>query len=341
MITLKAALIAASAVGTVAVGGGATWAMAGASDPAAPQPASAKAPAAERQVQDKVPATPPTCLPAKPGLPGAKLPNGKLPDAAAKKEIEKHLKQNPAGKDLPQGQLPKPGVPAVPGAPKPGVPAVPGAPNPGVPGNVPNPGVPGNLPKADLPKTDVPGVKAPDAKTLPKNLPSCAPSTGDLGKNLPAPGPENGRVPGKPGLPSAPKLDCSKLSPAVKVGSPVEKAVMLTKGLRYASAVPGTAELRKHNICAVTQKWTGAAGQWITVETLKTPAGMSQNQLRQALNLPQGGTPITVYGTAGWMGPGGSGVLLFDPNGYSMFVNGSPVLSGGLKDVTAALRQAQ
>ncbi|TDB84266.1 hypothetical protein E1264_25250 [Actinomadura sp. KC216] len=325
MITLKAALIAASAIGTVAVGGGATWAMTGASDPATTLPAGAKAPAAERQV--KAPAAPPTCLPAKPGLPGAKLPDGKLPDAAAKKEIEKHLKQNPAGKDLPQGQLPKP---AVPGAPA--VPAVPGA---------PNPGVPGNLPKADLPKTDVPGVKAPDAKTLPKNLPSCAPSTDDLGKNLPAPAPENGRVPGKPGLPSAPKLDCSTLQPAVKVGSPVEKAVMLTKGLRYASAVPGSAELRKHNVCAVTQKWTGTGGRWITVETLKTPAGMSQNQLRQALNLPQGGTPITVYGAAGWMGPGGSGVLLFDPNGYSMFVNGSPVLAGGLKDVTTALRQAQ
>ncbi|TDD39770.1 hypothetical protein E1287_02920 [Actinomadura sp. KC06] len=319
MITLKAALIAASAVGTVAVGGGATWAMTGASGPAAPQPPAAKAPAAERQVQDKLPATPPTCLPAKPGLPGAKLPDGKLPDAAAKKEIEKHLKQNPVGKDLPQGQLPKPDVPAVPGA--------------------PNPGVPSTLPKADVPKSDVPGVKAPDAKTLPKNLPTCAPSTDDLGKNVPAP--PAGRVPGKPGLPSAPKLDCSKLPPAVKVGSPVEKAVMLTKGLRYASTVPGSAELRKHNICAVTQKWTGTAGQWITVETLKTPAGMTQNQLRQALNLPKGGTPITVYGAAGWMGPGGSGVLLFDPNGYSMFVNGSPVLAGGLKDVTTALRQAQ
>ncbi|MFI0484185.1 hypothetical protein [Actinomadura sp. 9N215] len=333
MITLKAALIAASAVGTIAVGGGATWAMTGASDPATPQPLGAKAPAAERQVTDKAPNTPPTCLPAQPGVPGAKLPGGKLPDAATKKEIEKQLKQNPVTKDLPQGQLPKTDVPTG-QLPKPGVPG--NVPNPGVPGNVPNPGVPGNLPKTDLPG----GVKAPDAKTLPKNLPTCAPSTGDLGKTLPAPKPD-ARVPGKPGLPAVPKLDCSKLPPAVKVGGPVEKTVMLTKGLHHTSTVPGAADLRKHNICAVTQKWTGPAGQWITVETLKTPAGMTQNQLQQALNLPNGGTPITVSGAAGWMAPGGSGVLLFDPSGYSLFVNGSPVLAGGLQDVTTALRQAQ
>ncbi|WUI00278.1 hypothetical protein OHR68_00165 [Spirillospora sp. NBC_00431] len=331
MITLKAALIAASAVGTIAVGGGATWAMTGASDPATPQPVGAKAPATERQVTDKAPKTPPTCLPAKPGaklpgakLPGGQLPGGKLPDTGAKKELEKQLKQNPASKNLPKPELPKTDVP-----------------NGQVPnGQLPKTDVPGNLPKADVPKTDIPGVKAPNAKTLPKDLPTCAPSTGDLGKNAPAPAP-GARVPGKPGVPALPKLDCGKLPPAVKVGGPVEKTVMLTKGLRHVSTVPGSADLRKHNICAVTQKWTGAAGQWITVETLKTPTGMTQNQLRQAMNLPQGGTPITVSGVAGWMAPGGSGVLLFDPSGYSMFVNGSPVLSGGLKDVTTALRQAQ
>ncbi|MGH3244315.1 MAG: hypothetical protein ACRDNL_28345 [Spirillospora sp.] len=331
MITLKAALIAASAVGTVAVGGGATWAMTGASDPATPQPVGAKAPAAERQVNDKAPNTPPTCLPAKPGaklpggqlpggqLPGGQLPGGKLPDTGAKKELEKQLKQNPASKALPKPELPKTDVPN---------------------GQLPKTDVPGNLPKPGVPGAEVPDAKTLP-KTLPKDLPTCAPSTDDLGKNLPAPAP-GARVPGKPGLPAVPKLDCNKLPPAVKVGGPVEKAVMLTKGLRYANSVPGSADLRKHNICAVTQKWTGVAGQWITVETLKTPTGMTQNQLRQAMNLPQGGTPITVAGTAAWMAPGGSGVLLFDPAGYSMFVNGSPVLAGGgLKDVTTALRQAQ
>lgn len=301
MITLKAALIAASTIGTVAVGGGATWAMTGSHNEAGLQNHGAKAPAAERKVQDAVPSTAPTCLPAQPGVPAKPgLPDAKLPDTGAKKQVEKHLKQNPVTKDLPKAELPK----------------------------------------TKLPNTEVPGVKAPDGTTkLPANLPTCAPSTDDLGKVAPAPEPSH-RVPAKPGLPSVPKLDCSTLKPAVKVGGPVEKTLMLTKGLRHASTVPGSADLRKKNICAVTQKWTGAAGRWITVETLKTPAGMTQNQLRQAVGMPGGGTPITLYGAAGWMGPGGSGVLLFDPNGYSLFVNGSPVMTGGLKDMTAALRQA-
>ena len=319
MITLKAALIAASAIGAVAVGGGATYAMTGSSQEAGLQNQSAKAPAAQRQVQDAVPATPPTCLPAKPGtkVPDAetakklveqrkkeleqKLPpdartSAKVPNSeAAKKQLEEKLRQDPTGGKLPQGQLPK---------------------------------------------TDVPGVKAPTGTgQVPADVPTCAPNPKDLGKGVPAQKPD-ARV-GQPGLPSVPKLDCDALKPAVQVGSPVEKTVMLTKGLKYTSAVPGSADLRKQNICAVTQKWTGRSGQWISVETLKTPAGMTQNQLQQALNLPQGGTPISVFGSAGWVGPGGNGVLVFDPSGYSMFVNGSPVFAGGLQDVTTALRQAR
>ncbi|RKS76051.1 hypothetical protein BZB76_1399 [Actinomadura pelletieri DSM 43383] len=330
MITLKAALIAASAVGTVAVGGGATWAMTGSTGTAAPQ-SHAEAPAAERKVQDTVPNGAPTCLPVKPGLPKTNLPDG-----AARKEVEKHLKQNPVTKDLPPTTLPKPDVPT---------------------GTLPQ----GELPKTDLPKTDlpkgdlaspglpktdVPGAKVPNGRTLPADLPTCAPSTGDLQKKAPAPRPSIDvpgvpGVPGKPGLPAVPKLDCAKLPPAVKAGGPVEKAVMLAKGLRLTSTVPGTADLRRYNICAVTQKWTGPAGRWITVETLKTPVGMTENQLRRALNLPQGGTPVTVHGSTAWMAPGNNGVLLFDPNGYSLLVNGSPVLAGDLKDVTTAVRKAQ
>lgn len=292
MITLKAALVAASAVGAVAVGGGATWAMTGSHRDAAPRSADAKPAAASRQVKDAAPAPVPTCLPARPGVPGAKAPDA----GAAKKQIERRLQQNPVTKDLP---------------------------------------------KADLPKTEVPGVKAPDGSTkLPADLPTCAPGGKDLGKGVPAPK-QPARVPARPGLPALPKLDCAKLKPAVPVGGTVEKTVMLAKGLRHVSTVPGDADLRKKDICAVTQKWAGAAGRWITVETLKTPAGMTQNQLRQAVGLPGGGTPVTVHGMAGYMGPGGDGVLLFDPDGASLFVNGSPVLAGGLKDVTAALRQAQ
>lgn len=336
MITLKAALVAASAIGAVAVGGGATWAMTGSHHDAGLQSQTAKAPA-QRKVQDAVPATPPTCLPAKPGVPGVPaVPGAKVPDAAtAKKQVEQQLRRNPATRDLPKGQLPKTdGLPGVPnqGVPKPNVPGVPNATVPGVP----NAGVP----KPELPKTDVPGVKAPDGK-LPANLPTCVPNPKDLGKNLPAAPKPDARVPGKPGLPSVPKVDCGTLKPAVQVGGTVEKTVMLAKGLRFVSAVPGGADLGKKDVCAVTQKWTGPAGQWITVETLKTPAGMTQNQLRQAMDLPQGGTPVNLFGSAGWMAPGGSGLLLFDPNGYSLFVNGSPVFAGSLQDVTTALRQAK
>lgn len=301
MITLKAALIAASAIGTVAVGGGATWAMTGSHQDAALQSNGAKAPAAERKLQDAAPAPVPTCLPAKSALPKTGLPNTDLPEATlpdaganAKKQVEKEVE-----KRLDQ-----------------------------------------NRTTTDLPEAGVPGVKAPDAKTkLPADLPTCAPSTEDLPKGAPVDKP-SARVPAKPGLPAVPELDCSKLTPAVKVGGPVEKTVMLTKGLRHVSTSPSSADLRKKNICAVTQKWTGRAGQWITVETLKTPAGMTQNQLRQALDLPKGGTSFAAHGMTGWVAPGGAGVLVSGPNGRSLFVNGSPVLAGDLKNVTAALSQA-
>ncbi|MES9539044.1 MULTISPECIES: hypothetical protein [unclassified Actinomadura] len=324
MITLKAALIAASAIGTVAVGGGATWAMTGTHHEAGLQSHGSKAPAVERKLQDAAPKTAPTCLPAKSDLP-------KVPADGVKKQVEQHLKQHPVTKDLPQGQLPKTGLPKT------------------------------ELPKAGVPNTEVPGVKAPEGKNLPgvpakpgvpavpgvpakpgvpADLPTCAPSTGDLPAGTKAK--PNTQVPGapaKPALPALPKLDCSTLKPVVKVGGTVEKTVIASKGLRYVSAVPGSAELRKQQVCAVTQKWTGKAGQWLTVETLKTRAGMTQEQLRQALGLPEGGTPLTVAGVAAWQSPNGNGVLLFDPNGSSLFVNGSPVVAGGLKDVAAALRK--
>ncbi|QXJ23647.1 hypothetical protein AGRA3207_004832 [Actinomadura graeca] len=347
MITLKAALIAASAVGTVAVGGGATWAMTGSHQDAGLQSENSKT-AAVRHLKDVAPSAAPTCLPAKPALPGkpglpkTKLPDirpphGGLPDAGLPKTPgsgvpgaklpEGGLPGGAAKPDLPKGaptvKAPKPGVhgdtPAVPPSLPGGQPNLPGAPNvpnvpakPGVPGK---PGVPAKLPTC-----------LPDIKHLPKGAPSKAPSV---------------PVPAKPGLPAVPALDCSKLPPAVTIGGPAEKAVILTRGLHHVSTTRGSKALEKKHICAVTQKWTGKAGQWLTVERLKTPAGLSQNELRKALALPGGGAPVTVAGVAGWQGPGGNGVLLFDPSGYSLFVNGSPVLAGGLQDVAAALRQAR
>ncbi|TDC63204.1 hypothetical protein E1200_23145 [Actinomadura sp. GC306] len=275
MITLKAALIAASTIGTVAVGGGATWAMAGSHQEADLRPQGADVPAVERDLRDAVPGTAPTCLPVKPAL-----PSPKVPETGVQKQVRRHLEENPVTRDLP---------------------------------------------KADVP-TD---------------LPTCAPSVEKPLKEAPGAAP-SARVPARPGLPAVPRLDCSALKPAVKVGGTVERTVLLAKGLRYVSTVPGSADLRKQNICAVTQRWVDKAGRWITVETLRTPSGMTQNQLRQALKLPEGGTPVTVPGgTAGSILPGRGGVLLFDADGRSLLVNGSPVLAGGLQGVTTALAEAR
>ncbi|MEU9023426.1 hypothetical protein [Actinomadura sp. NPDC048394] len=327
MITLKAALIAAGAIGTVAVGGGATWAMTGSHQDAGLQSGDSKLPAAHRVV-DAAPKTVPTCLPAQPPKTGKLPKTGELPKTGA---LPKPGDVPTAG--LPQtGKLPEGKVPGTEKlrkdaetakkkaeAAKPTV----SVPNPGVPGVVAPGAQPTSLPSG---RPDLPAC-APSAKPLPKGgVPSTKPSA---------------RVPGKPAVPAVPALDCRTLAPAVKIGGPVEKTVMLAKGLKYSAATPGTADLKKLNICAVTQKWTGKAGQWLTVETLKTPAGMTQNQLRQALKLPEGGTPLTVDGFAAYQGPRGGGVLVFDPNGFSLFVNGSPVLAGGPKDVATALRQAQ
>ncbi|MDL4820885.1 hypothetical protein [Actinomadura opuntiae] len=322
MITLKAALIAAGAIGTVAVGGGATWAMTGSHQDAGLRADAAKLPGAHRVV-DAAPKSAPTCLPAS-ALPktGKAAKNGGLPKTG----------------ELPKpGDLPTSGLPTtakLPGTEKlrkeaetAGKKAE--AAKPDV--QVPNPGVPGVV---------APGAKPSTLPSAPANLPACAPSAKPLPKGGAPAAKPSARVPAKPAQPALPALDCRKLVPAVKVGGPVEKTVMLAKGLKYTATTPGGAELAKLDICAVTQKWTGKAGQWLTVERLKTPAGMTQNQLRQALQLPEGGTPLTVDGFAAYQGPHGGGVLVFDPSGYSLFVNGSPVLAGGPKDVATALRQA-
>ncbi|MGI5323594.1 hypothetical protein [Actinomadura nitritigenes] len=336
MITLKAALIAAGAIGTVAVGGGATWAMTGSHQNADLQSGDSKLPAAHRVV-DAAPKTAPTCLPALPktGKPPktGKLPadgrlpkTGDLPTAGVPKAGEL-----PKTGDLPAGKTPASKLPtteklrketdALKKKAEAGAPSV----------NVPNPGVPGVV---------APGTQPTALPSGKPSLPACAPSAKPLHKaGAPAAKP-SARVPGKPALPAAPALDCRTLAPAVKVGGTVERTVMLAKGLKYVSATPGTTDLKKLNICAVTQKWTGKAGRWLTVESLKTPAGMTQNQLRQALKLPEGGTPLTIDGVAAYQGPRGGGVLVFDPNGYSLFVNGNPVLAGGPKDIATALRQA-
>lgn len=303
MITLKAALIAASAVGTVAAGGGATYALTGSHGDAGVHTSAAKPPAAERKVGDALPADKPTCLPAQPGLPDAKVPG-----AGVKKELDQRVEGDHRVKDLPKVDVPETGLPDA---------EVPGAPD------------------LKTPHLEVPDVKG----KVPEDLPTCAPGAKELPKR-PAVENPGARVPAKPGLPAVPKLDCGKLTPAVEVGGPVERTVMLTKGLRHVSTVPGPADLQKKNVCAVTQKWVGATGQWITVQTLKSPAGMTQNQLRHALGLKDG-TVATARGATRWVSRDRSAVLLFDSNGRSLLVNGSPVLAGGVTDVATALTRTR
>jgi hypothetical protein len=338
MITLKAALIAAGAIGTVAVGGGATWAMTGSHENARLQSGDSALPAAHRAVDAPKPA--PACPPASELPMTGKLPKSGLPKTGPLPATG----ALPGNRELPKTGLPKTGLPKTGELPK---------------GKAPS----GELPaarklrqetdalkkNAEAAKPGTPARTAPPSTlpSIPAKLPACAPSAKPLPKGgTPATDP-SARVPGKPAHPAAPALDCRKLAPAVQVGGPVEKAVMLPKGLRYVSATPGTADLKKLHICAVTQKWTGKAGQWLTVERLKTPTGMTQNQLRRALRLPGGGTPLTIAGVAAYQGPDGGGVLMFDPNGYSLYVNGSRVLTGGpndlaggTRDIATALRQA-
>ncbi|GAA2605963.1 hypothetical protein SMC26_32645 [Actinomadura fulvescens] len=326
MFTTKAVLVAASAAGAVAVGG-VTWAATGQSSLGLPGGAP-KSPVAAQKVRDALPAAPATAC-----LPKDKLP--KVPDAKA------------------------PNVPNVPNAPKapdaskPNLPNVPGAPQdvPGVPKNVP--GAPKDLPS--LPKADVPAVPK-DVPNVPKDvpgvpkdvpaLPACPPGTGRVPSPAPSTLPTDAPKPNLPSLPKVPgvpkKPDCGQLPPAVQLGGSIEKTFIAPKGLRFASAKSAFIEVKSRKICTITQKWTGAAGQWLTVERLKVPAGVTERELRKALRLPQtGGRQISLNGGLAWQSPANGGVLLYDQNGYSLFVNGSRVMSGGLQDLTGALHQAK
>ncbi|MFI0356212.1 hypothetical protein [Actinomadura sp. 9N407] len=303
MISLKAALITATAAGAVAAGG-VTWASV-AQPEAAPVSANDRLPAAVKKAEGAAPVAPaPTCVPAseltKKGKEAVAKGTGSVPDVR---------QQAPGVKD----KLPAKTDPQLPAKPEAQLPAKPDAQLPAKPDvKVPNTELPACPPDGD-------NVRKPDAK-----LPSA-----------PKPG-----VPAVPGVPAA---DCDKLAPAVEVGGPVERAIMLPKGLKYASAAKTPADLKAKRICSVTQKWVSTAGTagWVTVERLTTPAGMSEQRLRQAMKLPEGGRTSTVNGTVVWQAPAGqTGVLMFDPNGTSMFVNGSPVYSGGLQDLATRLAKA-
>jgi hypothetical protein len=200
---------------------------------------------------------------------------------------------------------------------------------PGKPGTAYQPG-PGEAQapaaKPGVPNTELP--PCPDVKTLPKQAPG-----------VPA-------APQAPQVPDVTQLRCDKLAPAVEVGSTLERTVMLSKGLKYASSKAAPLELGTTKVCSVTQKWVSrAAGvtSWIEVERIATPAHTTEQQVRKALNVPAGALrSTTTGGTVVLTAPAGqSGVLMLDPAGYALFVNGSPVAGTSLQDVAAQLAKVR
>ncbi|MFC5753022.1 hypothetical protein [Actinomadura rugatobispora] len=307
MISLKAAVITASTVGAVAVGG-VTWASVAQPD-AAPVSAHDKLPATVQKAKEAAPKTAPTCLPA------AEL---KKKAAELARKGQQTAEQGAGAAAGAQRQVPD------------------------VKDKLPADAKPGtSIQTAPAGKAQVPAAKpgVPQA-----DLPACPPAAPGA-RTLPKPDAKAPAAPQAPAVPSVSDLNCDKLAPAVPAGGTVERAIMLPKGLKHAGNKAAAKPLgAKQQLCSVTQKWVSGAGtgSWITVERIKTPAQTSEQQLRQALKLPEGGRTTAVNGTVVWQAPAGqSGVLLFDPAGYSLFVNGSPVLSSaGLQDVAQKVAAA-
>ncbi|GAA2447241.1 hypothetical protein GCM10010191_75570 [Actinomadura vinacea] len=305
MISLKAAVLAFSAVGAVAAGG-VTWASV-AQPEATPTSAHGKLPAAVQKAKD-APKAAPTCLPST---------DLKKKASEVTKKGEKTVSQGSGAVADAQRQAPdvKDKLPA---EAKPGT-GIQTAPAGKVQSQVPaKPGVPQ------------------------ANLPQCPPTPG--AKTLPKPDAKAPQAPQAPAVPAVPQLDCDKLSPALPVGGAAERAIMLPKGLKYASSQVAAKPLgAKQQLCSVTQKWVSRAGtgSWITVERIKTPAHTTHQQVRQALKLPEGGRTSTVNGIVMWQAPAGqNGVLMIDPAGNALFVNGNPVVAPGLQDVATKIAEA-
>ncbi|GGV10593.1 hypothetical protein GCM10010182_33350 [Actinomadura cremea] len=323
MITLKAALVAASAVGTLSVGGGVTWAMAGANGDTAATAGAAEPVTAARGAADAAPAATPTCVP----VPGAKLPEPgtELPASGAV----------PGSEGLRQKEVPDLDLPTE---------AVDGAKaraNELARNGLPEAGVPTGATGAAGEAVDGAEEKAAELRRKAAGLPTCAPAAKDVPTGA-ASGAPNARVPAAPAGPDVPaaKLDCRDLDPAVEVGGPAEKALMLTKGLRYEATSRAARDLGGEKVCTVTQKWTGATGRWLSVQRLQAPSGVTAKDVREALSLPTGGTPLPVAGAEAWRLPAGHGVLVHDPSGYLLHVHGAPAL-GSVTDVATALREAR
>jgi hypothetical protein len=294
MISLKAAVIAVSAVGAVAVGG-VTWASVAQPDDTVARSAGGDLPAASAKglqgTAPKAPVPTPSCLSA-PKLPGTSNQPGPAEGRAPRASAEMP--------ELPVGQPEMPGMPEAP------------------------------IGKKGMPHAHAEGKAplCPDAATLPKP-----------GARTPS-GPEG--VP-SPEVPDVTELACDKLAPAVPAGSALERTALLSKGLKYVSAKAVTKQLAGKPTCSVTQRWSTVSGTpgWLSIERIKTPKGLTERELRQALKLPADPARSTsLNGTAVLQGAGRTAVVMVDPAGYAVLVDGSPVLATSPQDVAEQLAKA-
>ncbi|HEX6472490.1 MAG TPA: hypothetical protein VF069_25590 [Streptosporangiaceae bacterium] len=314
MITLKAVLVGSSCAGVLAVGGGITYATVG--DSHATHPSHVTAPGAGPALAAPDHARP-ACLPKAGGASHA-LPKAgdvrqavpqqapAMPNAAdAQRAAAQAGQQAQAQLRQAQQQAQQAQGGAAPAA---GLPKVDGAQVPA--SNAPAPGVPGT---------------------------NCLPS-------VPAKAPKPS-VPATPALPKVPnvptKVSCDSVKPAVVLGGPVERKVILSHGLGHGTKHVRVIVRKAHKLCVVTERWVGSAGQWLQVERLQVPQPYGLDQLRDALRLPAaGGVPVSVSGQRGWMTPLGGAVLWYSEDGFAMCVTGSPAYATQLQSVAAQLQQA-
>jgi hypothetical protein len=288
MISLKAAVIAVSAVGAVAVGG-VTWASVAQPDTAVPTSATGDLPA-------------PSAKGGKNGVPGVSGPGVPTPTCVPAPNLAGKAQPGPAEDRTPRGSVKVPDMPDV----------------PGMPGGK---GVPRAHAEGKAPV-------CPDAKTLP-----------EPGRRVPS-GPKG--VP-SPEVPDVTKLACDKLAPAVPTGGALERTALLSKGLKYVSGKAVPKQLAGRTTCSVTQRWATTSGTpgWLTIERIKNPKGLSERELRQALKLPADPARSTsLSGAAVLQGAGRTAAAMLDPAGYTVLVDGSPVMAGGPQDVAEQLAKA-
>jgi hypothetical protein len=190
---------------------------------------------------------------------------------------------------------------------------------------------------------DVRNAPVTQPRTLPKNVAKPGVPGTDCLDGVKNAAPAEPAAPAKPEAPQLPQPavpSCDSVQPAVPAGSPLERSVILSRGLGHATKQVSVVTYKSQKLCAVTQKWVGNAGQWLKIERIKTPAYFGVDQAREALRLPEGGAPTTVSGQRGLTTPLGGAVLWYDPEGFAMYLSGSPAYMTQLQDVAAKVQQA-